>query len=366
MKKGRLNLVIGGQAGSESKGKLSAWLVDKYQPETLAMTASPNAGHSLVVGGKKLVTYHLPVGVGMSQPGTMIVLGPASVINPTLLLKEIEGLAQWGFRGTIVIDPRATVITLAMISGEGSLTKIGSTAQGVGFARIARIKRVGVIRMADIDLADLVRADIKMVLGDAVDLIRTEIKNYSAVLMESTQGFDLCLDHGLDPVYCTTRNITTAGALAEFGVPPWALGDVYGVIRTFPIRVNNRNGSSGPYPGSEELTWEQVGRGCGAPHDITEKTTTTKLVRRVFSFNWHRYERFLWTCAPDHICLNFANYLDWQSYGAREWGDLMPKVKGFVDKLRLCSPKASISFIGTGPEHGDMIDMEPMGDTAID
>jgi adenylosuccinate synthase len=191
-----------------------------------------------------------------------------------------------------------------------------------------------------------------------VGLVHSMMDGDNLIYQESTQGFDLCLDHGLDPTYCTTRNITTSGALAEFGIPPHKVGKVYGVIRTFPIRVNNRDGSSGPYPGSEELTWEQVGKSCGAPHDITERTTTTKLVRRVFSFNWDRYKRMLRICAPDHICLNFVNYIDWSSYGARSWDQLTPKVVDFVSSLHRVSGDTKISFLGTGPQHDDMIDLE--------
>lgn len=359
MKRGKYNVLIGGQAGSESKGKLSAWLVQKYQPQVITMTASPNAGHSLVVGDCKLVTYHLPVGMGMSQPGTTILLGPASVINPSILAKEVRELSNWGFDGTIIIDPRATIITPAMISGEGSLTKIGSTAQGVGMARIARINRVDVIRMSDIwDDLHMGGGSVSVLMGDTVGTVHDALSGGHTVLHESTQGADLCLDHGLDPVYCTTRNITTAGALAEFGVPPQMVGDVYGVVRTFPIRVNNRDGSSGPYPGSKELNWEQVGKNCGAPHDITEKTTTTKLVRRVFSFNWDRYIRFLNTCGPNHICLQFANYLDWAAYGVRDWSKLPHTVTNFVYELRRRSPGVAVDFIGTGPDHADMVDVE--------
>lgn len=364
MKQGRYNLLMGGQAGSESKGKLSAWLVEKYNPKAITISASPNAGHSLVVGDKKLVTYHLPVGMGMADPEVIVILGPASVINPSILVHEIQKAQNWGFVGNIVIDHRATIITPAMIKGESDLTNIGSTTQGVGMARIARIKRVGTLRASDIwgDLMVHSTKSIRLRIDDASDLVHSLLAGGHTILHESTQGFDLCLDHGLDPTYCTTRNITTAGALAEFGIPPRLLGDVYGVVRTFPIRVNNRTGSSGPYPGSVELTWDQIGRDCGAPYDITEKTTTTKLTRRVFSFNWDRYDKFLRVCDPDHICLNFANYLDWGAYGVRKWIELPDRVKEFVWTLRKQGVHTKISYIGTGPQHDDMIDLESTGE----
>jgi adenylosuccinate synthase len=360
MKPGRYNILQGAQVGSEAKGKLSAWLVDKYQPRAITMTASPNSGHTLVVGDRKLVTYHLPVGAGMSGPGTMIILGPASVINPSILVKEIDTLKEWGFTGVIALDRRATIITPAMIKAEGYLSKIGSTVQGVGAARIARINRVGTIRVSDIwgDISVHSDRSIQLRVDDTSDLVHSLLDGGSIVYQESTQGAELCIDHGLDPTYCTTRNITTAGAMSEFGIPPRMVGTVYGVLRTFPIRVNNRDGYSGPYQGSVELDWETIGKQCGAPHDITEKTTTTKLVRRVFSFNWDRYHKFLRTCDPDHVCINFINYLDWSSYDAKSWDDLTPKVKDFVERLQRASGRTRVSFLGTGEQHDSMIDLE--------
>ena len=66
MKRGKFNIIIGGQAGSESKGRLSGWLCDNYKPDLLVMTSSPNAGHTIVTaGGEKKVSYHLPVGAVM-------------------------------------------------------------------------------------------------------------------------------------------------------------------------------------------------------------------------------------------------------------------------------------------------------------
>ena len=81
MQKGRMNIVIGCQAGSEAKGKLSAFLADHTTVplDFLYMTASPNAGHTVVIDGCKFVTYHLPVASVVTT--CPIVLGPASPKN---------------------------------------------------------------------------------------------------------------------------------------------------------------------------------------------------------------------------------------------------------------------------------------------
>lgn len=355
---GRHNILMGGQAGSEAKGKQSAYLVDKFKPEILAMTASPNAGHTVIVGDRKVVTYHLPAGLAGADYRPTVVLGPASVINPDIFNQEMRAVGY--LIGQLIIDPRATIITPGMMrQEENTLTKIGSTAQGVGMARIARIQRVGVMRISDVRVVDgVLGVDWpSTAVMDAEPFINTALADGATVLHESTQGFDLCLDHGIDPVYCTTRNITTAGALAEFGIAPSRLGHVYGVIRPFPIRVNNRDGSSGPYAEAAELDWGVVGHMCHAPHDITEKTTTTHLTRRVFEFCMSRFEKFVRVCDPDFLCLQFTNYLNWSIYGMgtrKAEGWIPPEVEYFVDMLRRYKP---VAYLGTGPDHTHMIDL---------
>jgi adenylosuccinate synthase len=144
-------------------------------------------------------------------------------------------------------------------------------------------------------------------------------------------------------------------ALADMGVPASMLGHVYAVIRPYPIRVNNRDGSSGPYP-SAEITWEEVRERCGAAHDITEITTTTKLQRRVFEFAWERIRTMTNVCNPDFFILQFANYIDWTCFGAVNKFGLGSDVMDFVEKLEE-EYRIPVAYVGTGPEHDQMVDM---------
>ena len=355
MKRGAFNVLYGGQAGSEAKGKMSAFLVDKFDIKVVAGNLSPNAGHTVIKDGKKIVTHHIPVGVAGSKDiaNVKVILGPASVINPELLMKELERLESWGFnRENLFIDSRATIITQSHIrTEEGTMTKIGSTAQGVGEARVDRLMRRGILAKSIPEFG---------CTYDTTELIHAFLSKGGTILYEMGQGFDLCLEHGVDPIYCTSRNCTPMQALADMGVPAKFLGDVYAVIRPYPIRVNNRDGSSGPYP-SKEITWEEVKRRCGAPEevDITELTTTTKLKRRVFEFSWPQIQRMVDVCDPTYFCLQFANYIDWKQYGRRVWenwehSEMDDKLVEFIEKLIKYKP---VGYIGTGPNHEDMIDM---------
>lgn len=354
MKKGKFNVIIGGQAGSESKGKLSAWICDHYQVDALFMASSPNAGHTVVTNtGEKKVTYHLPAGALVCN--APIYLGPTSLINIVKFRDEIRSTGIDPKR--INIDPRVSIITPDCITGEvcGKFSDIGSTLQGVGMARINKIKRDNSALLVDsMDLSKCpVLSQIHVV--DVTSQINWMLAGNETVLCEMTQGFDLCLEHGIHPQYCTSKMISPQMALAEAGVPVKYLGDVHGVIRPYPIRVNNRTGTSGPYAEAKEISWDIVASECEYPglDKLMEITTTTKLPRRVFRFSWKRYEEFLMVCDPTSICLQFVNYIKWIDYKKTEWRDISGATRSFIESLE--KKGCPVEFVGTGPAHHHMI-----------
>jgi adenylosuccinate synthase len=353
MKKGKLNIVFGGMAGSEAKGKLSGWLVENGEPDAIVMTSSPNAGHTIILpDGTKKVSYHLPIGAVMSE--CPILLGPASLINHKSFSEEIVDLGI--DPGRIIIDPRASVIHEYHIGEEEreKLSDIGSTLQGIGSCRRGKLERKGRSHHTLVHhIADMF-AEIKVhVAGEPIpSLINRMLDDGATLLAESTQGFDLDLEHGIDPVYCTSKMINPSMVAAEAGVAPSMVGDVMAVIRPYPIRVNNRTGTSGPYAEAEEITWPMVEKRCGCPETLQEITTTTKLPRRVFEFSWSRFRHMVAVCRPTAVCLQFANYLDWGCYDQLE-GDMPPAVEQFVTELESLGPQ--VRWIGTGPGSREMI-----------
>jgi adenylosuccinate synthase len=360
MKSGKLNIVFGGQAGSEAKGKQAAYLADKFRITNFACNLSPNAGHTVVKDGEKIVTHHIPVGIVGSpdREETLVVLGPASVINVDLFLEEVKMLVEKGVvkkASQIVVDERASIITKEHVKEEvETMVKIGSTAQGVGLARMDRIMRRG---MRIKDVKDLLHhIGVRTAKETSVSVIRI-MEEGGTFLYEMGQGFDLCLDHGVDPVYCTSRNCTPMQALADMGVPVKWMGDTYAVIRPYPIRVNNRTGTSGPYP-SPEIAWEEVRKRCGAPEELTEITTTTRLPRRVFEWSDSQIETMIKICDPTYICLQFVNYIEWEMYekthqfeGESIHINVWKRITNINDMGKM------VAYLGTGPEHAHMIDM---------
>jgi adenylosuccinate synthase len=356
MRKGKLNVVFGGQAGSEAKGKMGAYLADKFGIRVFAGSFSPNAGHTVIKGGMKSVTYHVPASIyGVPEEDrrdVIVILGPESVINPSIFLEEVERMEAQGFdRTRILLDARAAIITQGMVrEEEKSMTGIGSTAQGVGIARCKKLMRTDCIRA--VNIPQLRPYTVQNARGAVLD----NLEEGETVLYEMTQGFDLCMAHGVDPVYCTSRIISPQMALAEMGIPANWLGDTYAVIRTYPIRVNNRTGTSGPYP-SEEINWEIVRARCGAPMDITEITTTTKLVRRVFEFSVPRIQEMVEVCNPGYLCLQFLNYLNWADYKKTKPDTISMKSRDWIGWVRQYID-IPFAYLGTGPNHEDMIDVE--------
>jgi adenylosuccinate synthase len=249
------------------------------------------------------------------------------------------------------IHPRAVMIREHYIAQEkeNGLLKIGSTNQGVGVARREKLMRADDITFAK-DVGELSRY-----ITDTVDFINAGMEDGDTVLCEMTQGFDLCLEHGIDPHYCTSKMVNPSMAMAEAGVSPHLLGDVYGVFRPYPIRVNNRAGSSGPYAEAKEITWDEVARRSGTTDNIAEITTTTKLPRRVFEFSKERFTKFIRICAPTHLCLQFANYVDVEMFKAKKEHEITRPLGQFIEYIEKIA-ETPVSYIGTGPGHEDMID----------
>ncbi|GAH11236.1 unnamed protein product, partial [marine sediment metagenome] len=90
-------------------------------------------------------------------------------------------------------------------------------------------------------------------IDDTVWMVNDLLQRGVTILCEMTQGFDLDLEHGIDPEFCTSKMINPAMAMAEAGVSPKWLGDVYGVLRPFPVRHDE---GTYLYAEAKPLTWD--------------------------------------------------------------------------------------------------------------
>jgi adenylosuccinate synthase len=210
---------------------------------------------------------------------------------------------------------------------------MGSTAKGVGQAMVDRILR-------DPDSKAVAKLGFKggPLEKYVVDRFKyiDELSTCQGILVEGAQGFGLSIYHG-DWPFVTSRDVTPWQIAADCGLPfAWAPDiRVFMVYRTYPIRVNNRDGTSGPaYPGQRETTWEAIGV-------EPEKTTVTKLVRRVFEFSEEQIQHAHWHCAgaagKTINVLTFADYCN------------MDQLNNIVNKI-----PGGVQFMCFGPDDKDM------------
>lgn len=303
-----IDMTLDGMWGSCGKGGVTGWLAKRVAYDTVVCAYGTQAGHSYNdrERGIQMMVQQLPVGVTCPTVKNVLI-GPGALIHAETLLREIRDYLQPGQR--LVIHENAAVVTdeHAQREKDRGQTKMGSTAKGVGQAMIDRILRdPGTKPIARLGFAG---TELGQYVIDRFEYDRV-LRQGSIVLVEGAQGFGLSLYHG-DWPYCTSRDVTPWQIAADCGLPfDWAPDiQTWVVMRTFPIRVNNRDGSSGPaYEGQRELTWEELGQ-------QPELTTVTKLPRRVFEFSLHQFQHAMQHCASNHsfgappkVVLTFADY----------------------------------------------------------
>jgi len=275
-------VIVGAQWGDEGKGKI----VDIYSAEAEAVVrfqGGNNAGHTLVVGGEKVILHLIPSGI--LHPGTVCCIGNGVVVDPGVLLGEIEGLRQrskFPSEEALVISEAAHVIlpchkALDMArEARAGAQKIGTTGRGIGPCYEDKAARRG-IRMGDLLHPKALREGIRRLMDernavlahlgaerfdpDAVadeleaqgEQLRPHIGDVAArvhawmdadknVLFEGAQGTLLDLDHGTYP-FVTSSNTLAGAACAGAGVGPRDLNEVIGITKAYATRVGE-----GPFP----------------------------------------------------------------------------------------------------------------------
>ncbi len=300
-----IDVIFGGQFGSEGKGLVAGHLGRSGKYGSVVSTNSAQAGHTVYRAGVKIVTRHIP-SAAVFDFESLIYLAPGCVINPVVLLDEINMLEANGvpIRKRLAINELATIVTEECIYEEESEKKweaIGSTCEGVGAALARRVRRRGATIARD-HFKDPLEIQIvdKAWHFSFVDSI---CKGKQLVLLEGSQGWGLSVYGPYFP-FCTSRDTSVAGIVSAAQLPLQHIRDVYGVYRTFPIRVA---GNSGPL--TEELTWDKVAEISGY-QKLQEITTVTKRVRRVGAFDFKFYVESILSNGVTRPVFTFMNYLD--------------------------------------------------------
>lgn len=347
-----VDVIVGGQYGSEGKGNIAAYLANEY--DILVRVGGPNAGHTVVSRSGEYTYHQLPS--GCKDGDAKILLGPGMTINVEKLLAEIAecGIAD----DRLFIDPQAMIIEEGDRQAERKIVDgIGSTGQGGGAAAARRIadRLAGQVRLAR-DIPELSRyvgvgPNYK---GSTMQRLEEAYRAGHSILLEGTQGSGLSLYHGEYP-FVTSRDTNVAGCLAEAGISPARVRRILVVVRVTPIRVGNpRAGGTSGYI-KHETKFAAVAEAAGlTPEELEkyEKTSTTKRDRRVGWFSWEQFRKTCALNAPTDIVLTFADYIKGENRDARRFDQLSSETIMFVEELERIA-HAPVSLISTRFPRGD-------------
>jgi len=274
----KVTTIIGAQWGDEGKGKVTDYLAEESRVVARSQGGN-NAGHTIVVDGKKHKLHLLPSGI--LRKDVVSIIGNGVVVNPEVLIKELDNLDSE--RGQLLISDRAHVIMpyhKLLDGGEESSkgkSMIGTTGNGIGPCYSDKASRIG-IRMGDLlddeilmerlekalprnlalldhygiksdltidsllNLCRKWRNELSQFITDTSLLINKHIDNKDNVLLEGAQGVHIDIEYGTYP-FVTSSSPTTAGAALGSGIAPSKITDVVGVTKAYLTRVG-----SGPFP----------------------------------------------------------------------------------------------------------------------
>src|ERR1700759_4070802 len=282
LKQGKTAVVVGAQWGDEGKGKIVDVLSERFSV-VARYAGGHNAGHTVIINGKRFVLQLVPCGV--LRQDCRSVIGNGVGLDPIAFLKEVSGLRDAGVKvdGNLFVSNRAQVILpyhrmieLASENAPGRV-KIGTTSRGIGPAYEDKMHRSG-LRVVDLLNGSLLKTHIENACNeknavahalfgtDPLDpiqmydeyaaaekrgrpsvtatakLLNDAIRQGQSVMFEGAQGTMLDIDHGTYP-FVTSSSATAGGAVIGTGVGPTMIGTVVGVTKAYVTRVGE-----GPFP----------------------------------------------------------------------------------------------------------------------
>jgi len=286
VKRAKTAVIVGAQWGDEGKGKIVDVLSDNFSV-VARYAGGHNAGHTVIIKGKKFVLQLVPCGV--LRKGCRSVIGNGVVLDPLAFLKEVGMLRDTGVQvdGNLFVSNRAHVILpyhrMIEMGAENApgRVKIGTTSRGIGPAYEDKMGRRG-LRVADLLDSQLLRTTIENAcreknmiahalfnsepldadsmyteyaraaekiapfVTDTALLLNEAIAQGESVMFEGAQGTMLDIDHGTYP-FVTSSSATSGGAVTGTGVAPNAIDSVIGITKAYCTRVGG-----GPFPSEVE------------------------------------------------------------------------------------------------------------------
>jgi len=336
---GRNIVIVGTQWGDEGKGKIVDWITDQAQG-VVRFQGGHNAGHTLVIAGKKQVLRLIPSGI--LRPGVICYVGNGVVLSPSALLQEIAELEAAGVavrdrlriaQACTLILPYHVALDQAREAKRGQ-DKIGTTGRGIGPAYEDKIARRA-LRVADLGDPGFFRTRLEEVLdfhnftlehylkakplalepileealrlgeviapmvADVPALLYEAMRRGDRLLFEGAQGSMLDVDHGTYP-YVTSSNCVAGAAAPGSGVGPKSINYVLGIVKAYTTRVG-----SGPFP--SELH-DDIGKHLGQVGQ--EFGSVTGRPRRCGWLDVAALKRSIEINGVDGLCLTKLDVLD--------------------------------------------------------
>jgi adenylosuccinate synthase len=326
-------VVVDGFFGDGGKGKIVSYLVVADDVAVCARGGvGPNAGHTVVKDG---VTYKLRmVPCGFVNPDTRLLIGPGVVVNPEVVLKEVEEL---GIHGRFGIDPQCAIIEPKHIEADrrGHLKeKIGTTGTGTGPCNADRALRVAKMAKEIPEFEGFI-SDVPAELNDALD-------SGANVILEGTQGTYISLYHGTYP-YVTSNDVCASAICSDVGVGPTRVDEVVLVFKAYVTRVG------AGYLAGEISAEEAKKRGWD------EYGTVTGRQRRAAPFNFDLAKRAAMLNGATQLAVTKLDILYPDCKGTNKFSDLNPEAVAFIEKIEE-EVGLPVTLIGTGPGVKEVID----------
>lgn len=339
----KVDILFGGQFGSEGKGVIAARLAFDY--DIHVRVGAPNAGHSFIGPDKRLWKMQT-IPCGWINPQARLIIGRGGLIDPVLLRQEVVRISEIDptIYERLHIDSLCGVLDSKFHKMEGGVDgemhkRIGSTGEGVGPAREARISRdPNRFRL----YRDLAKDDpwfAQFELPSTPDVLYYTRKKGARILLEGAQGQGLSLIHGPWP-YATSTDPGPAQLAADVGISIRDIGRIIACFRTHPIRVA---GNSGPL--AQETSWDILSMRLGKV--VKEQTTVTKKTRRIALWDDDIAASCRILHRPTEVALMFMDYHNPIDEGIETYNDLSVEAKNFIKHVESVV-ECPVTFIGTG------------------
>lgn len=327
-------VVVGGFFGDEGKGKIISYLALKDNPSIVVRGgAGPNAGHTVKDGNRTYKIRMLPS--GFLNKKSKVMIGPGVVINPVVLLKEIN---DFQVSDRAYIDKNCGIIEQIHLDedSKGRLKeKIGSTGSGTGPANAERAMRT-------LKLAKDIKS-LSSYLGDVPTAVNTALDSNENVLVEGTQGTHLSLWHGTYP-YVTSKDVTASAICSDIGLGPKKVDEVMVIFKSYVTRV-------GTGPMDKELTPEETSKKGWA-----EVGTVTGRQRRAAEFDFDLARKSIMLNSASQVAITKLDILFPDCANKTSFNTLSNDAKSFIKKIEE-NLNVPVTLIGTGPDVNDVIDI---------